>query len=154
MEKLNNPLEKTFKIKPMKEKESMKEDETESICTEVAEVVTCLKNASISLHKLHLKITGVGSYAAHNALSGYDKFHDFSDDLAEGFQGACGELLSYKEELPKTLNSVKEAIAFLEYVKEEVTELQSKLTYSEIINQLDIIKEHCNGMKYKLMFLQ
>jgi len=138
---------------PLKEMESKKENKSESLCDEVGEVVTCLMNASTSLHKLHLKITGVGSYAAHNALSGYDKFHDFADDLAEGFQGAYGEILKYEEELPQKLSSVKEAISFLDYVKEEVTDLQSKLPYSEIINQLDIIKEHVNGMKYKLMFL-
>lgn len=149
--KLNNPLEKTFK--PKMDKESKKEDKSESLCTEVAEVVTCLMNASISLHKLHLKVTGQGSYAAHNALSGYDKFHDFSDDLAEGFQGAYGELLKYEECAPDTLNSVKEAIGFLRDLKVEITDLQAKLPYSEIINQLDLVKEHCNGMIYKLMFL-
>lgn len=150
-EKLDNPLKKEFKLK---EVETKKEIKSETLCNEVSEVVTCLMNASISLHKLHLKVTGIGSYAAHSALSGYDKFHDFADDLAEGFAGAYGELLKYTEEIPKTLNSAKEAISFLDYVKEEVTDLQSKLPYSEIINQLDIVKEHCNGMKYKLLFLQ
>lgn len=141
------------KIKIPMEKESKKENKQESLCMEVAEVVTCLMNASISLHKLHLKVTGTGSYAAHNALSGYDKFHDFADDLSEGFSGAYGELLKFNEELPTTLNSPKDAISFLENLKKEVTDLQNKLPYSEIINQLDLIKEHCNGMKYKLMFL-
>lgn len=145
--KLKSPLEKVFQVK-MK-----KEDKSESICTEVAEVVTCLMNSSISLHELHLQLTGVGSYAQHNALNGYKEFHDFADDLAEGFQGAYGEILKYQRVLPTVLNSPKEAIVFLDYVKKEVTELQSKLPYSEIINQLDIIKEHCNGIKYKLLFL-
>lgn len=131
-----------------------KEEKKETLLTEVAEVVTCLMNAATSLHKLHLKVTGQGSFAQHMALSGYDKFHDFADNLAEGFQGAYGELLTYKEELPKTLNSAKEAIDYLDYIKEEVTDLQSKLPYSEIINQLDLVKEHCNGIKYKLLFLQ
>jgi len=150
---LKQPSQFKLPVKGMMEKESKKEDKQESLCMEVAEVVTCLMNASVSLHKLHLKVTGQGSYAAHNALSGYDKFHDFADDLAEGFAGAYGELLKYKEELPTILNSPKEAISFLEDLKVEVTDLQTKLPYSEIINQLDLVKEHCNGIKYKLMFL-
>jgi len=149
--KLNNPLEKTFKVKV--EKETKKEDKSETLCTEVAEVVTCLMNASISLHKLHLKVTGQGSFASHTALNGYDKFHDFADDLAEGFIGAYGELLKYEECAPDTLNSPKEAVGFLRDLKAEISDLQKVLPYSEIINQLDLVKEHCNGMVYKLMFL-
>jgi len=140
----------TFKFKTI-EKEGNKENN--SISVEVAEVAECFMNAAKSLHKLHLKITSQGSYAAHVALGGYDKFHDFVDSLVEAFQGAEGMLLSIPSTQERKLNTVKEAIEFLDYIKEEVTDLQSKLKYSEIINQLDLVKEHCNGMKYKLKFL-
>lgn len=141
--------EKSFKPK----EENSKKEKKESLDTEVGEVVTCLMNASISLHKLHLKVTGIGSYALHNALNGYDKFHDFADDLAESFQGASEKLIKTSEELPKVLDDKQDAISFLNYVKDEVTSLQNKMPYSEIVNQLDTVKEHINGMKYKIMFL-
>ncbi len=51
--------------------------------------VTELMNAAQSFHKLHLKITGTGSYAAHKALNElYDALPGHADDLADGFQGA------------------------------------------------------------------
>jgi len=141
-------------IKYPKDTESKKENKNESLCDEVSELVTCLMNASISLHKLHLKVTGQGSFAAHMALKIYEVFHDASDDLAEHFQGAYGELLKYKEVVPTTLNSPKEAISFLEDLKTEISDLQKILPYSEIINDLDIVKSEINGAKYKLTFLQ
>ena len=47
--------------------------------------ITELMNAQISFHKLHLKVTGEGSYAAHKALNGlYDAIPDLADTLVEG----------------------------------------------------------------------
>lgn len=140
--------------KPFKPKETKKPENQESISIDVADVAECFMNAAKSLHKLHLKISGSGSFAAHSALNGYDKFHEFADDLVEGFQGAEETLIKIKKSEETELNSVQDAISFLNYIKEEVTSLQSKLTYSEIINQLDVVKEHCNSMKYKLLFLK
>ena len=37
--------------------------------TMTAACVSELMNASTSFHKLHLKVTGVGSFAAHSALN-------------------------------------------------------------------------------------
>ena len=48
-------------FKPAKEKTFKESPKENLLCKEVAEVVTCLMNASISLHKLHLKVTGMGS---------------------------------------------------------------------------------------------
>lgn len=135
------------------EKETMREEKQESICIEVAELVTEFMNAATSFHKLHLKVTGQGSFASHTALKIYEDFHDFSDDLSESFQGAYGEILTYKEVVPKTLNTKQEGISYLESIKEMVTELQGKLPYSEIINDLDVCKSKINGALYKLKFL-
>jgi len=149
-------MEIKFKEKlkiPVKEKESYKEDKQETLCIEVAELVTELMNASTSLHKLHLKVTGTGSFAQHSALQSYKDFNEFSDTLAEEFQGAYGEILKYKEVVPTTLNNVKEGLSFLDKLKSSITELQSKLPYSEIINQLDTFKSEINSIKYKLLFL-
>lgn len=144
-------LSKTFKVK---EVESKKEDKSETLCTEVAEVVTEFMNAGTSFHQLHLKVTGIGSYASHKALNEiYDTMPGLADDLAESFQGAKGKLLTYSKSYPRSLNSVKEAISYLKELKEMVTELQSKMPYSEIVNDLDVAKSTINGTLYKLTFL-
>jgi DNA-binding ferritin-like protein len=121
---------------------------------ETAQVVTALMNAATSLHKLHLQVTGVGSYAQHIALNElYDVMHGHADTLAEGFQGASETLLKYENDAPIVLNSVKEAIAYLRELTEEVVELQSIMPYSEIVNNLDLVKDSINSAKYKLIFL-
>lgn len=153
-DKLKNPLKKEYKLKENKEGETTKHEMSESKTEDVAEVVTCLMNASTSLHKLHLKVTGQGSFASHNALSGYDKFHDFADQLCEEAQGAFEELLVLTEIPIKVLNTKTEAIDYLNYIKDEITVLQSKLNFSELINLLDEIKSFINSIKYKLLFLQ
>ena len=50
----------------------------------VASCVTELMNAATSFHKLHLKVTGAGSYAAHKALN------SLYDDLQIG-RASCRE---------------------------------------------------------------
>ena len=144
-----------FKQKPTYkvEKETKKEDTQESLCMEVAECVTELMNAATSFHKLHLKGTGQGPFAAHAAHKIYEDFHDFSDQLSEEFQGAYGEILTYKEVLPRTLNTKQDGITYLQDLKTMITELQGKLPYSEIINDLDLCKSKINGALYKLKFL-
>ena len=58
-----------------------------SLETSVAACVSELMNAATSFHKLHLKITGIGSYAGHKALNElYDALPDHADDLAEGLK--------------------------------------------------------------------
>lgn len=130
---------------------STKKDTT----TCVSEMVSELMNARTSIHKLHLKVTGVGSYAGHKALNElYDALPDHADDLAEGYQGAAELLLSYSDLAPKTLNTVDEAIAYLNTIKKSITDLQTELPYSEIINELDNVKSTINSIKYKLLFLK
>ena len=118
-------------------------------------VVNEFMNAATTFHKLHLKITGVGSYAAHKALNEiYDAMPGHADDLAEGYQGACECLLAFPETAPRTLNSVEEAIAYCNELKEMVTGLQAMMPYSEIVNDLDTAKSTINSIKYKLLFLK
>ncbi|MFN9906887.1 MAG: hypothetical protein ACK56F_12325, partial [bacterium] len=81
-----------------------------SVDTMTAACVSELMNAATSIHKLHLKVTGTGSYAAHKALNElYDALPGHADDLAEGYQGAAEKLLTYSEVAPRVLNSVDEA---------------------------------------------
>ena len=112
-----------------------------SIDTMTAACVSELMNASTSFHKLHLKVTGVGSFAVHKTLNDlYDALVDHADNLTEGYQGAAEILLKYNDVPNKTLNMV--------------TGLQSKMPYSEIVNELDTVKSSLNSAKYKLKFLK
>lgn len=121
----------------------------------VSACVSELMNAATSFHKLHLKVTGSGSFAAHKALNEiYDALPGHADDLAEGYQGASEKLLTYKEVAPKTLNSVSEGIDYLRDMVDMVSELQAKMPYSEIVNELDNVKSSINSAKYKLIFLK
>jgi DNA-binding ferritin-like protein len=118
-------------------------------------LVSELMNAGTSFHKLHLKVTGIGSFAAHKALNElYDAMPGHADDLAEGFQGAAEKLLNYEDIAPRILNSVEEALSYIRDLYQQVTSLQAIMPYSEIVNDLDLIKSTLNSVKYKLLFLK
>lgn len=114
-----------------------------------------LMNAAVSFHKLHLKLKGPGSFAAHLALNDlYDALPDHADKLVESFQGAAGRLLDIPDSTPKRLDTVEEAIGYLQSLHIMVTTLQGTLEYSEIINDLDNVKSSIDSAKYKLTFLK
>jgi DNA-binding ferritin-like protein len=120
-----------------------------------AACVSELMNAATSFHKLHLKVTGLGSFAAHKALNElYDALPGHADDLAEGFQGACEKLLNYEDSAPRILNSAEEGLSYIRDIYQMVNGLQSVMPYSEIVNDLDTVKSTLNSIKYKLLFLK
>lgn len=126
-----------------------------SLESKVAACVSELMNAGTSLHKIHLKVTGMGSYAGHKALNEiYDAMPEHADTLAEGFQGAAEKLLEYEDIAPRTINSVSEAIAYLREISQMITSLQGIMPYSEIVSDLDVAKSDINSAKYKLLFLK
>jgi len=126
-----------------------------SLESKVAACVSEFMNAGTSLHKLHLKVNGVGSYSAHKALNDiYDAFPGHADDLAEGFQGAAEKLLEYQDVAPRVLNTIQEGVAYLRDLKQMIDGLQAMLPYSEVINDLDNAKSTINSAKYKLLFLK
>lgn len=126
-----------------------------SLDTMTAACVSELMNARTSFHKLHLKVKGDGSYAAHKALNElYDALPDHADSLIEGYQGAAEKLLSYTEVAPRTLDTVADAVGYLRDLTAMVTKLQGKMPYSEIVNSLDTVKDTFNSAKYKLLFLK
>ncbi len=136
------------------EVETKKEDSDEGLCMEVAECVEELLNSAVSFHKLHLKITGMGSFATHKATNEvYDALPDHADDLAEGFQGAKEELLKYPGKAPRVLNTKQEGLEYARELKAMISDLQTKLPFSEIVNELDTVKSTLNSVKYKLLFL-
>jgi DNA-binding ferritin-like protein len=120
-----------------------------------AACVSELMNAATSIHKLHLKVTGPGSFAAHKALNElYDALPDHADALAEGYQGAAEVILKYNDVAPKTLNTVEDGLGYIRMLVDMVDGLQSKMPYSEIVNELDTVKSTLNSAKYKLKFLK
>lgn len=132
---------------------SMPQAETCAVCLQTADCAQDMLNAVTSIHKLHLKVTGLGSFAAHKALD-YDAFSGHADDLVEGFQGAAEKLLELPNTAPSELNSVEEGLEFLRKMYDKICSLQSIMPYSEIVNDLDTVKTTINGIKYKLLFLK
>ena len=123
--------------------------------TMTAACVSELMNGATSFHKLHLKVTGVGSFAAHKALNElYDELPDHADTIAESYQGASEKLLQYQDVPPRSLKTVEDGLAYLREMHTMVTALQSKMPYSEIINELDNVKSTIDSAKYKLIFLK
>lgn len=126
-----------------------------SVETMTAACVSELMNAATAFHKLHLRVTGIGSYAAHKALNDlYDALPGHADDLAEGFQGASEKLLEYQDQAPRRIDTVEEGVNYLRELHNMVTSLQAKMPYSEIVNELDTVKSTIDSAKYKLIFLK
>jgi DNA-binding ferritin-like protein len=133
----------------------MPQAETCAVCLQTAALAQDLLNAVTTIHKIHLKITGLGSYAAHKALNEfYDEIGDLADNVVEQFQGAEEKLLEMPNTAPTELNSVEEAIDYLRKLKEKTAALQSIMPHSEIVNQLDEVKSLIDSTKYKLIFLK
>lgn len=151
------PKEKKIVIKTEKKEGAQTQEQTitNSLDTSVADMVAEFFEGRTALHKLHLKVQGVGSFAAHKALNSlYDAFQEAGDTLAEQYQGATCILLSIPNAPSKELNTVQDAIDFLKGIKEMVTTLQAKMPYSEIVNELDGIKATINKYNYRLEFLK
>lgn len=129
------------------------DSESCAICMQTSAIAQDMLNAVTSLHKLHLKVTGLGSYAAHKAID-YDAFGDHADNLVEGFQGAAEKLLELPNTAPSELNSVEDGLEFLRKMYDKICSLQSSMPYSEIVNDLDTVKSTINSIKYKLLFLK
>jgi len=140
---------------PMNNSEYSTASSSSSLESMTASCVSELMNAATSFHKLHLKVQGIGSYAAHKALNEiYDALPDHADDLAEGFQGASEKILECKETSPRMLSTVSDAISYIRDIYSMVNSLQAKMPYSEIVNSLDTLKDTINSAKYKLIFLK
>jgi hypothetical protein len=126
-----------------------------SLDTMTAACATEMMNAATSFHRLHLKVTGDGSYSAHKALNDfYDGLHGHADTLIEGYQGVTEKLLSYTDMPIRTLDTVADGVAYLRDLYNTINKLQGMMPYSEIVNNLDLVKDAINSTKYKLLFLK
>ena len=123
-------------------------------CTETAAMLAHAQALTTSMHQLHLKITGPGSYAAHKALGEfYESMPGLVDSVAEQYQGAREKLLDFPTVPAYKCGSVQEAISHMKELYTEVVDLQKIMPFSEIVNQLDEVKSLISSTKYKLMFL-
>lgn len=123
-------------------------------CTETAAMVANAQALVVSIHQLHLKITGPGSHAAHEALGDfYESMPGLVDKVAEQYQGAREKILDIPAAPPYKCGTVQEALAHLKELYNEIVELQKMMPFSEIVNQLDEMKSLIASTKYKLMFL-
>jgi DNA-binding ferritin-like protein len=124
----------------------------------VEETTACiseLMNATVSFHKLHLKIAGPGAYATHMALGPlYEELPDLVDVITEAYQGAAERILMLADYPPRTLNSVEEAIVYIREIYDMICALQDIMCFSEIGNELDNVKRLLSATKYKLLFLK
>lgn len=112
--------------------------------------------ASMHTHKLHLKVRSTGSYAQHKALQEfYEGIQDQLDTLAEQYQGHKMVLLNVGEPVMKniSLQSVENCLDYLDKLYTLISETQSMMTCSSIINEMDNTKGLINSTKYKLKFL-
>ena len=126
-----------------------------SLDTMTAACATEMMNAATSFHRLHLKVTGDGSYSAHKALGKfYEAMHDHADTLVEGYQGTAEKLLKYTDMPIRNLDDTADAVRYLRDLYNSVNKLQGMMPYSEIVNNLDLVKDLINSTKYKLLFLK
>lgn len=120
----------------------------------VPELVTELLDASSKMHILHLSVKGQSSYAQHKALNElYDALPGLADGIAESYQGATGEILKYKFHSAPDLNTVPDCLKYIDELRTKITKVQSSIEYSEIVNDLDLVKTQLNSAYYKLKFL-
>jgi len=127
----------------------------ESVASDVSYLSAELMAARTSFHLLHLKVKGPGAFAAHMALNElYDALPGLVDTIVEGFQGVEETILECSPVEPKVLEDVEDAINYLRMLYKKVTLVQSKVPYSEIVNNMDLIKDAISKAKYKLLFLK
>lgn len=152
---MNKPVEKAgIPRSSVKESTMERSSEMKRVDAMTADTIIEIMNARTSFHKLHLQVTGPGSYAQHIALNEiYDALPDLADTIAEGYQGACEVILDYPEKAPVTLTSVEGAVEYLREISYKIKELQEVMPHSEVVNNLDLIKDAINTAKYKLLFL-
>jgi hypothetical protein len=165
--KLNTQVTKTISRPSVKVEEKEEKEESviakpvpdtgvggSSLDTMTANLATEMMNAAISFHRLHLKINGEGSFSAHKALGEfYEGLHGHVDNLVEGYQGVSEKIISYRDSPVRTLDTVADAVGYLRDLYNTVNKLQGMMPYSEIVNNLDLVKDSINSTKYKLIFL-
>jgi hypothetical protein len=116
-------------------------------------VGTMLHSATLA-HFKHFQVEGVGSDAAHRALSDYyENIPDLVDTVTESIQGAYEELVG---PYPSAFGNVdREPLDYIRGLRDYVRQERKKLPQdSEIQNEIDGIATLLNRTVYRLRFLK
>lgn len=104
------------------------------------------------IHLIHLKVSGVGSYASHKALNEfYDEILDLTDSLIESYQGKYG-LLDITIPEAKVADAITTIQSLVSLTDSGSVYTMFKETW--IQNQLDEISTLCYSTLYKLKNLK
>lgn len=126
-----------------------------NLSSKVGMCIAEFMNARTSFHLLHLKVKGSASYAQHMALGEfYESLPDLVDTIAEGYQGITESLLEYPQTECRKLETIDDALEYLRELYTRISVMQEVMPYSEIVNNIDLIKDAINKVKYKLIFLK
>ena len=107
-------------------------------------------------HVFHLRLKGVGAYAAHKALQVYyEEIVELIDGLIESYQGKYG-LIEFEDVTSIDNNaSIDNIINYFEQLATELEKMRSDeyLQDTWVQNQIDNIAELIYSTKYKLVNL-
>ena len=118
----------------------------------IADLVAEMLHGATKIHFTHLKTT---SFAAHCALGEfYEAIPSLADGIAECYQGATEQLLSFPTVDVEPILTPEDAVNYLRGLYEKVDAAQQECMYSEIGNDMDMIKSLIDKTKYKLLFLK
>jgi hypothetical protein len=118
----------------------------------IADLVAEMLHGATKIHFTHLKTT---SFAAHCALGEfYEAIPGLADGIAECYQGATEQLLSFPTVEVEPILTPEDAVNYLRGLYEKVDAAQQECMYSEIGNDMDMIKSLIDKTKYKLLFLK
>lgn len=114
----------------------------------IGSLVSCLFEMRDNMHIQHFKTT---SYVTHMALDTlYKDIVDLVDSLVESWQGKYGIISGYT---PIEIHEELDAVEYLKYKLEYITEFRGTTKDSYILSQLDIIEELIYSSLYKLQNL-
>lgn len=114
----------------------------------IGSLISCLFEMRDNIHIQHFKTT---SYAKHMALDTlYKDIIELVDSLVESWQGKYGIISGYT---PIEIHEELDAVEYLKYKLEYVTEFRKTNKDSYILSQLDIIEELIYSSLYKLQNL-
>jgi DNA-binding ferritin-like protein len=132
------------------------EEDNKKDGAEVAGFIDCVMTSAVIAHKMHLKVTGLGSYAAHVALNDlYEALPGHGDDLAEKYQGYHGKLIEAYPSMDQEEHMSKSPLEFVTWLLEYVEKERGCFgTVSALQNLVDELVGDIATAKYKLTFLK
>ena len=143
-------------MKEDERKETPKQEKAESSLTEVAEFIDCILTGAVIAHKMHLRETGPGSYAAHKALNElYDALPEHGDSIAETYQGYHGVIIPQVDSVDLAEYLAMKHTEYVKYLLTYVEDYRKCLgTTTAIQNLVDELVGTLSGVHYKLKFLE